>query len=232
MKYVLLSTVQSTGTWWAIDALRKHPQIGGISHVQNLMNLQNNWVLRDGWTGNPHNEALAPEGQVTLLYCHYAGIPAMFNRWKPQGDYERLMSVVPTLSTLRDPLICMIRAWHREPPLYPYDWLMDGWMHVAKRGDTLGVKFWRMEPFDNDGFKAAIDRVGLSCPEEWLNGLDTGKRFNTTPGECDLRQAYTDGDVALIGRKLPVPWRRLKEGEPILRPFLEAHGFRDLLWWN
>ncbi len=232
MKYIMLSTMHSTGTWWVIDALRKHPEIGGISHVQNLMNLQNDWVLRDGWTGNPHNEALAPEGKTTLLYCHYAGMSATFNRWTPQGNYEFLMTVVPTLSSLRDPLLCMIRAWHREPPLYPYDWLMDAWMHIAKRGDTLAVKYWRMEPFDEVAFIETIAAVGLSCPIDWITGLDSETRINDTPGECDLRDDYRNGDIAALKRKLPVPWRRLKEGEPILRPFLESHGFTDLLWWS
>lgn len=232
MKYVLLSTLQSTGTWWVIDALRKHPEIGGLSHVRNLMSLQNGWVLRDGWTGNPHNEAVAPEGQATLLYEHYSPVPENFGRWLPQTPSEFMMTVVPTLSPLRDPLLCMIRAWHREPPLYPYDWLMDGWIHVAKRNHTLGVNFWRMEPFDMEGFRAVVNAVGLSCPEEWVAGLDPNTRINDTPGECDLRNDYREGAVDVLKRKLPKPWRRLKEAVPVLRPFLEAHGFKDLLWWN
>lgn len=231
-KYILLITLQSTGTWWAIDALRKHPEIGGLSHVQNLMSLQNGWVLRGGWTGNPHNEALAPDNQVTLLYAHSGTAPTTFYRWGPQSATEFMMTIAPTLTPLRDPLLCMVRAWHREPPLYPYDWLIDSWEHVAKRGDTLGIKFWRMEPFDHQGFLDAVKGVGLSCPEDWIAGLDPNTRINTTPGECDLREDYQNRDIAKIAKKLPKPWRRLKEAEPVLRPFLEAYNFKDLMWWS
>ncbi len=231
-RYVLLSTLQSTGTWWAIDALRKHPEIGGLSHIQNLTSLLNGWELRNGWVGNPHGEALAEDGKVTLLYEHYGSAPDNFYRWRPQTASEYVISVVPTLSTLRDPLICIIRAWHREPPLYPYDWLIDAWIHVAKRGDTLGVKFWRMEPFDRQGFRAALEGVGLSIPKMWWKSLKTDVRINDTPGECGLRGDYSTGDINAIRKKLPKPWRRLREAEPVLRPFLEDYGFANLMWWS
>lgn len=240
-KYILLSTLQSTGTWWAIDALRKHPEVGGFAHVENLMALQNVWALRDDWVGNPDGESIPSvedsdyqpnDERVILLYEHYNSPAPAFYRWRPQTPSEYLMSVLPTLSTLRDPLLCMIRAWHREPPLYPYDWLMDAWEHVAKRGDTLGVKFWRMEPFDRQGFRAALEGVGLSIPGLWWKGLETEVRINYTPGECDLRHDYIHRDAVAIEKKLPKPWRRLREAEPVLRPFLETYGFENLLWWS
>lgn len=231
-KYVFLCTLQSSGTWWAIDALRRHPEIGGIVHVQNLIFLKNEWSLTGGWTGNPHNESLAKSPQKTLLYSHYGGIPESFNPWKPQTNYEFMMEVVPTLSPLRDPLICMIRAWHREPVLYPHDYIMNSWIHIAKRADTLKVKFWRMTPFDSIGFNNAVKSVGLSCEDAWLNSLDPLDLINNTPGECSLRDDYKNGDIAAIEKKLPIPWRRLKDNEPIIRPFLEAHNFKNLLWWD
>lgn len=231
-KYILLSTLQSTGTWWVIDALRKHPEIGGLSHRENLMALQNDWVLRDDWTDNPHGEALAPEGKVTLLYEHYFPSDKPFDRWYPQSPSEFLMTVLPTLSPLRDPLLCMIRAWHREPPLYPYDWLIDAWIHAARRGDTLGVKFWCMEPFHKGGFLQAVQDVGLPTPPRWVEGLEPQIRINSTPGDCDLREAYQNRDIIVLRKRLATPWRRLQEAEPILRPFLEKRGFKNLMWWS
>lgn len=236
-KYILLSTLQSTGTWWAINALRKHPEIGGLAHTNNLMALLNNWPLRDRWAGNPHGEAIAPEGQFTLLYEHYGATVSPFYRWYPQTASEITMLVTPTLSPLRDPLLCMIRAWHREPPLYPYDWLLDAWIQMAKRDDTLQIKFWRMEPFDSQSFINAIIGVGLSpgYPQsyyDWFNSLTPNDRINDTPGECDLREHYKNGNVLMIEKTLSSPWRRLRESQPILRPFLEKYGFTDLLWWD
>ncbi len=236
-KYILLSTLQSTGTWWVIDALRKHPEIGGLAHTNNLMAIQNGWGLRDRWAGNPHNEAIAPEGEFTLLYEHYGAVQSPFYRWYPQSATEAMMLVIPTLSPLRDPLLCMIRAWHREPPLYPYDWLLDAWINLASKGETLGVKFWRMEPFDQQGFVNAIVRVGLSpgYPQyhyDWLNSLKPAERINNTPGDCDLRVDYANLDTVALEKKLPGPWRRLKESQPVLRPFLEKYGFTNLLWWD
>lgn len=231
-KYILLSTLQSTGTWWAIDALRKHPEVGGLAHTNNLMALLNGWPLRDRWAGNPHGETLAPEGQMTLLYEHYDAVTSPFYRWYPQSAKEATMLVIPTLSPLRDPLLCMIRAWHREPPLYPYDWLMDAWINLARKGNTLGINFWRMTPFDMQGFLVAIKSVGLSCPDDWIAGLTPNERINFTPGECDLRVDYANRNASALKKKLPSPWRRLREAQPILRPFLEAYGFSDLLWWD
>lgn len=238
-KYIYLPTPQSSGTWWAIDALRKHPMVqGAVSHV-NLLYHHNNWALVDGWKDNPHNESLASDlsyydgTQVTLIFSHYGGIPGTgFNRWRPQNGNEWMMQVLPSLSPLRDPLIGMIRAWHREPMLYPHDYIMNNYLHIAQRGNTLGVNFWRMEPFDYDGFFNAVEAVGLPLLEEWLMQLNFNKRINDTPGECDLREDYKNGDIKAIAKKLPIPWRRLTENEPVFRPFLESYGFKDLLWWS
>jgi hypothetical protein len=169
---------------------------------------------------------------MTLLYEHYDAVTSPFYRWYPQSAKEATMLVVPTLSPLRDPLLCMIRAWHREPPLYPYDWLMDAWINLARKGNTLGIKFWRMEPFDLQGFLNAVKAVGLSCPDAWIAGLTPNEKINDTPGECDLRVDYANRNTLTLEKKLPSPWRRLREVQPILRPFLETYGFRDLLWWD
>ena len=233
-RYIMLSTLQSTGTWWTIYALKKHPEIGGQTHVQTLISLQNDWVFRDGWTGNIHNDHLAEEGKITLLYCHYGGTPAPanFTQWKAQTNYEFMMMVVPSLAPLRDPLICMIRAWHREPKLYPHNFIMDSWIHVAKRGSDLGMNYWCIDPFDLEGFLSAVRNIGLSTPDEWVSELNINKKENDTPGESDLRVYYANRDADAIEKKLPIPWRRLKEEEPVLRPFLEKYGFKDLLWWS
>jgi hypothetical protein len=233
-RYIYLSTIQSTGTWWAIKALRSHPDIGGIVHVQNLISMQNGWELRGGWEGNPHNESLATNGKITMLYSHYGGLPKNreFVKWKPRNNYENIMMVVPTLAPLRDPLTCMIRAVHRDPSLYPHDFLIEGWLHVAKRDDTLGVKYWCMEPFDHKAFITAVYAVGLTCPDEWVNTIAFRERVNTTHGQIDLRQFYLQKDYEAIKLRIPEICQRLEENEPILRPFLEKHGFKDLLWWS
>jgi hypothetical protein len=231
-KYILLSTLQSTGTWWVIDALRKHPEVGGLAHTNNLLALLNDWPLRDRWAGNPHGEAIAPDGKFTLLYEHYSANVSPFYRWYPQSAQESMMLVVPTISTLRDPLICMIRAWHREPPLYPYSWLLDAWINLAKRENTLNIRFFQMDPFHQVGFEGAVKLVGLSCPKDWLAQLNPNEKINYTPGECQLRIDYANRDVMAIEKALPEPWRRLRESQPILRPFLESHGFSNLLWWD
>jgi hypothetical protein len=142
------------------------------------------------------------------------------------------MQVLPTLAPLRDPLICLIRAWHREPALYPYSAIFNAWVLAAKRWPTLRINYWRMEPFDKDGFLNALKACGLSENAEWEGALQPGVRVNDTPGECDLRGWYAAGDKSKIAKKLPICWRQLREYEPLLRPFLEAYGFRDLLWWS
>lgn len=240
-KYIYLCTPQSSGTWWAIKHLRNHPEVGGITHPLNLMYHLNKWALVGRWNGNPHNESLSEEGKVTMIYSHYGDVAtatssntpiSAFNRWIPQQDHEWIMMVTPTLSPLRDPLIGMIRAWHRESMRYPHDNIMDNYIHIAKRGNTLGVNFWRMEPVDKQGFFNAVKAVGFSLPQEWVDSVDFETRVNNTPGECSLREDYNNGDIKAIAKKLPIPWRRLQENEPVLRPFYEKYGFKDLLWWS
>jgi hypothetical protein len=192
----------------------------------------NGWALTGSWKDNPHNDTLAEEGKITLLFGHYGEVTCNFSRWQPQSPNEWMMGVLPTLSPLRDPLIGIIRAWHREKDLYPFDFIMDNYVHIAKRGRTLGVNFWRMDPFDKEGFLNAVIAVGLSIPDEWVNNLTPDVKINDTPGECDLRIDYANGDIEAIAKKLPLPWRRLKENEPVLKPFLKSCGFKDLMWWN
>lgn len=231
-KFIMLPTIQSTGTWWAVRALQAHPEVGAIMHPQNLIHFNNDWTLREGWTGNPHDEAFAEDGKTTLLYSHYGGTPANYTRWKPSNDYEWLMQVVPALAPLRDPLLCMIRAYHRESSLYPHNYLIDGWLFVARREGTMGINYWRMDPFDIGGFLGAVKAVGLSCPDNWIAELDWKKKINDTPGECDLRTYYANGDLRAIKKVIPIPVRHLQDNEVILRPFLEKVGFKDLMWWS
>jgi hypothetical protein len=47
-----------------------------------------------------------------------------------------------------------------------------------------------------------------------------------------MRTDYINRDIEAIKKKIPIPWRRLKENEPVLRPFYEKYGFRNLLWWD
>jgi hypothetical protein len=89
-----------------------------------------------------------------------------------------------------------------------------------------------MEPFDVQGFIDACNAAGLCCPDGWRNSLTPSTRINFTPGECDLRADYVSKDKAALEKKLPAPWRRLKEAQPTLRPFLQRHGFKELLWWD
>jgi hypothetical protein len=106
---------------------------------------------------------------------------------------------------------------------------MDAWIQLAKRSDTLNIQFIKMEPFDDLRFNAALKNVGLSS----IAGLyDSSERINSTPGFCDLREDYKNNMTENIEKKIPQVWRRLKEAQPILRPFLEKNGFNNLLWWD
>jgi len=47
-----------------------------------------------------------------------------------------------------------------------------------------------------------------------------------------LKSAYAAGEVETIRSLIPEQFEELQRAEPVLRPWLESIGYRNLLWWS
>lgn len=216
---ILLTSVQHTGTWWAIATLRNNPKIGGFAHVHNLDALTSGTM-----SSNPHNESVRGPGTL-LLHDHWGSTDPNWT-WATVDEWDVTPSSRRTLAPMRDPLQAMLTRHNRHPEKYPHMDHLRAFLGISQQDFT----FFRVSPFSYPAFGLAMQRVGLYDPV-WISQIDTAARPNTS-GTYTLKKAYLDGDFRTIRRQVPEIVHNLMDHEDILRPFLEELGYEDLMWWS
>ncbi len=158
----------------------------------------------------------------------------------------------PTIIPLRDPLAAVLSYHHRAiqsgqigTDLFrPLEDVVDRWCLLAETeerfDDFPNIRYlaWDLPDLESRrperegarmrsiGLWAMAQAVGLTDPAPSKAGLP---RENASLG-YPLRDMYEAGEFEELRTIAAVGY--LKDCEPILRPFLERRGYRDLLWWT
>src|SRR3990167_7085295 len=226
MRAIFLLTVQHTGTWWTINTLRTHPDIKGFAHIRNVLNLHLGMPLTGIDAGIPSTESLSQDG-INLLHTHWFRVYEK-GRWQWDTMSDALVVLVPTIMPLRDPLLSLLTRHNRDSWMYPHTDLLDEWIRLA--GCGLPIEYFKMDLYAESEFLQALHNVGLAVPRDWVQFIDRTTVDNTS-GNYVLKEAYYDGNKRYIQSAVPDMWSRLTAAESYLRPFLERHGYSNLLWW-
>lgn len=152
----------------------------------------------------------------------------------------------PTIIPLRDPLAALVSYQHRAEHsgrigtdlFLPREDVVDRWSLLAETEERFQefehIRYlaWDLEQAVRAPatFKARLwetaQAVGLTDPAPSREGLG---RENSS-GDYPLRDAYEAGDLEGLSSVRGLDY--LRDCEPVLRPFLERRGYRDLLWWS
>lgn len=158
----------------------------------------------------------------------------------------------PTIIPLRDPLAAVLSYHHRAiqtgqigtDRFRPLADVVDRWCLLAETEERFrefpNIRYlaWDLPDLESRrperegarkrsiGLWAMAQAVGLTDPAPSQAGLP---RENSS-GDYPLREMYEAGDFEELRTISAVG--HLKDCEPILRPFLERRGYRDLLWWT
>lgn len=118
----------------------------------------------------------------------------------------------PIFVPLRDPLASLISRWQRKVPIDHLVNTIHAWGYLAIFADThKNIQFYPIEDFT----------------------AARGAKVMNTIGDYDLKWRVIKRDYAYIRSVLPKDIiNALENLEGRLRPLLESHGYRDLLWWR
>ena len=158
---------------------------------------------------------------------------------KNTKEMQRLSKYYKCVTPLRDPLLTLISARTRNPegditavlrswiffmkeviPFTPFLLPLDVLKTPEDREQALIglVEHFELQWVDNWGDK--VDEMVEKWPE--TNSL----------GAYPLKLAYYNKDLAFIKKSLKKEFESLQAIEPLLRPLLEDHGYKDLLWYS
>lgn len=236
LKPILLLTPQHAGTYFWEDFLIKHPQISLCARLERPeTNTKYIQKVRN------HFKQAVMKGQTVTFHSHFFD----------SGHLMMLMMFFPTFLSLRDPLLTLITSQARNKGLIEeqtgVDYgqrLIEKWAMTVETFNQFGEPDLVI-PIDlvagqSVAYKANVlahllifcgvtpyDLVVNQYANKWpvVRSLDRG-------GAPGLKDAYARGDVAKIKAGLtPAGWAALQTHKNVLQPFLEKHGYKNLLWW-
>lgn len=236
LKPILLLTPQHAGTYFWEDFLIKHPQISLCARLERPeTNTKYIQKVRN------HFKQAVMKGQTVTFHSHFFD----------SGHLMMLMMFFPTFLSLRDPLLTLITSQARNKGLIEeqtgVDYgqrLIEKWAMTVETFNQFGEPDLVI-PIDlvagqSVAYKANVlahllifcgvtpyDFVVNQYANKWpvIRSLDRG-------GAPGLKDAYARGDVAKIKAGLtPAGWTALQTHKNVLQPFLEKHGYKNLMWW-
>jgi len=249
-------SVHHTGTWTSIDWLTSHEDVEGFLTEANV----NKILLGGKMVHRIGDFEIRAEFNPLMVYHEHVRLePVTITSEGFQTDqwWDRMLSpaqmvmvsTVPTLIPMRDPLASLItyQKWGER------DGRIDGG-HFSQRehlghwcGLAASSKLFKLfghcrflcwdllngTQKQNQEHLLGISRdLGLTDPSP-SGDQSHFQRVVNSAGDYPLKRAYLDGDVDLVRRGLSESaFDVLRERESLLRPFLEELGYSDLMWWS
>jgi hypothetical protein len=216
--YVLLPTIQHTGTWFLLDILQKAKM---TTVPYNPEWTQKNTVLHAHFPLSVGNGILPQEENK---FISLDGIKWAIN------NFENNAIVVP----IRDPLAAVITRQNRHPEM-PHKYIIDGFLSFAQDFNDFNVLWFPVDLYTSKNDKLAlleklenhIDRTIL-----YKHTLATEWQQKNTSGMYTLKEAYLENNVKEIKQNIPCEWEQLINIRSLLKPFFQALGYKNLTWFE
>ncbi len=235
--YLLLATPQHSGTTFMLEMLKYHRQYGGQITMGDVRE-----KLTDMKLLLQENNFLDDEDKFLVIHSHP---PVADQEAAPDrsANLFTMMALLPTLSTIRDPLLSLISFdWRvKQGTSRPNLDFVGSLIMIFEDLVTLqGIDNVSVLPLD---ILNPEDRVDIISASLCQLGLVSSSGFNraikyrwddtiNSIGISPLREAYNNSDSEIIRSELSHEFLQLQLAAPTLQPYLESLGYKDLLWWN
>jgi len=243
-KPILFITPHHVGTWFFLNFLLKHKQIGGFCCHSRFERL--NKKRGTSYSKLPRVGGFKQKAEIISINSDY-------NLYHAHPPYEyseylhMLVNFVPTFVAIRDPLIALISHIKRYPPGTDKQFRVRG--QQANEVELWKV-FVRTMQYSSDIFTIPMDLLTKNTDvikTEKLTlllkhcGLDSDNLlvFETVqswaPVNCleyPEKEYYYNKDMERIEKFLGPLWTQLRNLENEFRPYLERFGYKNLLWWS
>lgn len=232
---IFVWSVQHTGTWSTIDWLERHEQFESLIERKAFQNVMAGCGFLVDLGARELDETVSSSA---IYHDHCAeSLSEAF------GLQLMLAYALPCVVPLRDPLASLLTGYNRlsqasngtTPEQHIEQWrsMAEGCRLLAKHNREPTFIAW--DVMECEGGRRALlasaaERLG--CRDDEVEADFAAQwTISNSSGSYSTKIAYERGDAEWLSRSLPGIWLLLKEAVPQLRPFLEAQGYRDLMWW-
>ena len=251
-RFIFLTTLFHTGTWFVLYFFHTHPQVDGILETRFLTNAtyltgQTEWHTGVGGVEVPLKKGIVIEkfvpGGTNVLHSHF------LDQAQPltTGSILALMLMCPTVVTMRDPLLSVITSAARvgvdkiraDDEVSIIQRVKDFQTLAACVDNISKVSAPVIFPIDlpvtvdsrYELLTKVLRHVGLPNDPHAKMWAEKWPLVNTK-GNYPLKDAYVRRDPEFIKRLIPKTWNLLRSYETSFRPFLERNGYKNLMWWS
>lgn len=231
-KIIFIPTIQSTGTWFCLDLFKEHSQVSWIGpraswNLEQLEKAGNN----DIWVIHIHFGIVSVADRFVFV-----NKDAIVQQWCKNAD----ATIVP----IRDPLLSLLTAYTRYVPSKNFmdlTHIVNGFCELIKLIQKYDIFILPIDiySYKNTESKLAIlkrlfDFVELPH-ESFLIKWAKDWPIKNTVGQSvknHVANLYKTKNISEISKMIPKEYAYLKSKEDVLKPFLQKHGYKDLIWWN
>lgn len=233
---ILLITPQHSGTYFLEALLADHPEINGRVRLE---------------AAETTHDYLARVRRDLQNHNNRSGVVTFHSHIFDCGHLMFLATLIPTILTVRDPLLSLITCYTRESPgqkniftgkRYGVQ-LIERHAEFIKTINALGEPDYTL-PVDlvakhgpggrrtiiGDMLKAVGLKSYKNMIEKWGNDWKVVRSLNRR--HHNVKEAYERGDAKAVQKLLPDEyWGALQDNKNVLRSYLEKYGYRNLMWW-
>lgn len=221
-KGALIVSVQHTGTWFAIEFLRRHPSLRSGEFIELSEVFKHKMI-------SPY----------PLIHTHLGGstqieYPERVNKFISRDDFIEFIQIPTTVVPVRDPLLSLITR-HKRHPMLDHRYIVDGFLTLAEVEDL--VTFLRVD-CPRDDRRSELGKVSALFepgPDHVKHYLDREARqwvVRNSVGGGPLNISYQQGMFDEIMDEIREELTYLLEHRSTIVPFLQRRGYRELSWWN
>ena len=245
--FLYLPTLQHTGTWFAVNFLLSHPDLGGFfeGHQAETVFQEGNYLVSSAAIKRGYD----PD-KLNLIQTHIKTIESLTK------DRDKLITIHPDqcaamltnpfIVTLRDPLLALITHRSRHSNLSPIG-AIQNWkaffafltaMEKREVKPPIFLPVDLLKTWDYQRVAGILDdilvtyglRTNNKIVNKWASELPVFNSYGQMMPR--LRRAYQNNDLETITELIGNDLKLLQEIEPNLRPLLEQAGYSNLLWWT
>lgn len=216
----IVFSVQHTGTWFAIEFLRGHPEAGDFFEVRKL--------LGETLPLTPHH----------VLQIHLGdsegsgGLPIESQKFAGEEAFFRMAFAGRAVVPVRDPLLSILTRQNRHPYL-DHRYIVQGFRILASAPEeTIFLPIDGPSSGRRELLEGVLERLGWPAAPDYVEEVACAWEKRNSSGDSRLKRAYRRGDFEALRRVMPEELEELLHSRDQLRPFLSRLGYEDLSWWN
>lgn len=234
---IFLHTVNHTGTWFALDLLQTFEGVTGFTTLGMLpYTLQGRGRQHRVGEMVQGNEVAGDGRMVVQAHVHTYPRHQLGTGF---GNIELTLALslaCPTIVTLRDPLLTLMTRQKRLSSHHPHRDLIAQWTNFVESME-LFEEFIKPIYLSVDLLSECADKFLKDCEAQGLVPTDATLLMlqeglpRNSAGESVYDEAYRSGDWKAFTDGMTAETYLLEDNKYLLKPFLKAHGYKDLLWW-